>query len=1116
MHVLVEHRHDTDREVTGDAAYHVMITGFFESTPARRRLLYNRAPEERMLTSRNLVLVLSVILAAVFSPATFAIEVDLANSGFEHVMPGGGIIAWKVDDTATAGTPSVTADDEIRHGGVGSLRLRLDADGAVAVVSDPVDLAVGRLYRLSAWVRASGVQSDPTAHYPTAMPACLTMASFPFTNHSPTVGATRDWTRVETLFIATRKKDHVRLHLGFNGSAHGTVWFDDVSLEEVDDITEYIPLDTVTWAGDAYRYDDRGWIFVHIEGEPYERGYQYGSLLADEIVAYISKLGVLENAADPDAGWQRIRFETDTLFLRKYDDEYLKEMRGIADGAARAGATWEDRPLDLLDIVAINSVVDLGQLHDAMEVTPHALTGESFLATEEELDIEPSRHKCSAFVATGPATRDGQVVFGQIFMWGGYTGVHWNVICDVEPSSGHRLVYHTFPGGIHSGADFYINSAGIVIGETTVSQTPFEPDGTPQSNRIRKAAQYANSIDDVAGFLWQGNNGMYTNDWPIADTKTGEVAIFLLGTHEKMMWRTGDDPAPFGLPGFLWANNNNRDPRVRSEYLAQPDDRPFDLVFTPWNRDIAFNDFYREHAGTIDSTAAVNLWASSPINRAHACDGKITTSEMTRELVFLAHAGKVTLRHKFPTAGWRYLPDLPNAEPHLSLGYSVPSPIFVTEQLHRSRGRHEPNADEPAVDRDLDLGELESLSTFDRRRLWRRTIHPATDAEAWFVSGTAAYWEILHGLDDDPETAAVELEHALSDLNTRFLYTVSRESDLIALEAHRAYDRYGPYRIPRIKGTFALHQLHLLLGNELFLTTMNAVHDELAGTPATTGQLLAAAGHAAGRKLDAFVEQWIARQGLPVLQTEVEVEPTRGKTWKTTITVRQEGRPYHLLTDVEIRTQKNRVRHLVEIDGPRTEIVLTSADRPESVVFNGGRHVPTSLDAFYTWSNFVDDFHHALVVYGTSRQDEANAELARRWQSTVSDAYVEFLPPLVKDSELGSDAAAAHDLMVLGQLTDNSFLSAIADRLPVELGRNHFRWHGQTYAAADDGLILVVPNPYNQDRVLYLILANSALELHWMTSTFHRSLGSWARFKGQEIVETGYHTPPEIGLASPG
>ena len=51
-------------------------------------------------------------------------------------------------------------------------------------------------------------------------------------------------------------------------------------------------------------------------------------------------------------------------------------------------------------------------------------------------------------------------------------------------------------------------------------------------------------LDDVERILWDGNNGMYTNDWPIADIKTGEVAILLLGTHTKKMWRTTEDVAP--------------------------------------------------------------------------------------------------------------------------------------------------------------------------------------------------------------------------------------------------------------------------------------------------------------------------------------------------------------------------------------------------------------------------------------------------------------------------------------------------------------------------------------------------------------------------------------------
>jgi hypothetical protein len=39
--------------------------------------------------------------------------------------------------------------------------------------------------------------------------------------------------------------------------------------------------------GPAYRYPQAGWVVLHIEGEPYERGYQHGKLLAAEIADHV-------------------------------------------------------------------------------------------------------------------------------------------------------------------------------------------------------------------------------------------------------------------------------------------------------------------------------------------------------------------------------------------------------------------------------------------------------------------------------------------------------------------------------------------------------------------------------------------------------------------------------------------------------------------------------------------------------------------------------------------------------------------------------------------------------------------------------------------------------------
>ena len=41
--------------------------------------------------------------------------------------------------------------------------------------------------------------------------------------------------------------------------------------------------------GKGYRYNIMGWVYIHIEGEPYERGYQYGYLASDEIVDMMNR-----------------------------------------------------------------------------------------------------------------------------------------------------------------------------------------------------------------------------------------------------------------------------------------------------------------------------------------------------------------------------------------------------------------------------------------------------------------------------------------------------------------------------------------------------------------------------------------------------------------------------------------------------------------------------------------------------------------------------------------------------------------------------------------------------------------------------------------------------------
>src|SRR5690349_22952075 len=90
----------------------------------------------------------------------------------------------------------------------------------------------------------------------------------------------------------------------------------------------------------GYRYPQAGWIVLHIEGEPYERGYQHGRLLSSEVAAFVRAFAAMMSPHAPAEGWKITRRLTNALFLRRFTPEYLEEMKGIADGASAAGARF--------------------------------------------------------------------------------------------------------------------------------------------------------------------------------------------------------------------------------------------------------------------------------------------------------------------------------------------------------------------------------------------------------------------------------------------------------------------------------------------------------------------------------------------------------------------------------------------------------------------------------------------------------------------------------------------------------------------------------------------------------------------------------------------------------
>src|SRR4029077_4745692 len=119
-------------------------------------------------------------------------------------------------------------------------------------------------------------------------------------------------------------------------------------------------------------------------------------------------------------------------------------------------------------------------------------------------------------------------------------------------------------------------------------------------SRIRKALQYGDSIDKVCDYLKEDNNGLYTNEWLIGDTKKNEIAMFELGTHKSKLYRSNKNEWFGGTEGFYWGCNNAKDLEVRVEAVASVEGRPASAVFRPADRDIKWLELYDRYKGKID------------------------------------------------------------------------------------------------------------------------------------------------------------------------------------------------------------------------------------------------------------------------------------------------------------------------------------------------------------------------------------------------------------------------------------------------------------------------------------------------------------------------------------
>ena len=319
--------------------------------------------------------------------------------------------------------------------------------------------------------------------------------------------------------------------------------------------------------GIEYSPDGKGYLeeigpdkyLLHVEGSPYEMGYQHGYLAAEGTSRMASEEfflkvvlgflgldgdGLLSALIDVEdvknaLGWlidpeviEQIFNDVDQSItelllqvvllicqnnVNHVPQEFLEEMQGVADGATDAG--YE---------TLFENVLILNMAFDAILSIVYPIIT-PLLPILEALGI----HMCNAFVANGRATTDGRTIMGRDFMFNGAVFHEYALLIEQEPDNGNKFVSTTAPGFV--GATAAMNEKGIGIGIDMVPAVDCKPGdfGMGGLLTVRNVIQNADELSEAVNIIKNSKRGV---SWiyPIGDGigfQKGGVAVEVSAHH---------------------------------------------------------------------------------------------------------------------------------------------------------------------------------------------------------------------------------------------------------------------------------------------------------------------------------------------------------------------------------------------------------------------------------------------------------------------------------------------------------------------------------------------------------------------------------------------------------
>ena len=381
-----------------------------------------------------------------------------------------------------------------------------------------------------------------------------------------------------------------------------------------------------------------GWKTLYVYGDAYERGYAHGYLLYDELKKVLKLFPFVLKEQLKTTMKEYIKKSNELIkpvIIRDFQEIY-QEMEGIS-----AGARYRGTRISVDYLIAWNSYMSLYTMFNRKK--------------------NGNLERCSAFIATGDATKDGKIVMGHTTHCDFITGSLYNINLYMIPTTGHPFVMQISPGFVASVSDFFISSSGIIGCETTISATNYQPKfGAPFFCRIRTAMQYCHTLDQYVKMMLTDNAGDYACSWQFGNIHTNEIMLFELLHEHHSIKRTTD--------GVYYGMNSAIDPDLR---LTETNDGEYnDITKSSGARNYRLNHLLNdEYYGKIDIHTAklvlsdhydmdlnrikkdtLSVCKHTELDPHHSIkrpgyypfgciDGKITTTDLAKKMQFVARFG---------------------------------------------------------------------------------------------------------------------------------------------------------------------------------------------------------------------------------------------------------------------------------------------------------------------------------------------------------------------------------------------------------------------------------------------------------------------------------------------